>query len=109
MFRIANDAFLVLSLSLSAFIQVIEPVLKVHRAYRHAIQTPHCDKYILCEINSHDPNEKRALGGFKQGVTRFGSMAASWFISQGTGTPFWTLFAIINDPHNCEVGKIYDI
>ncbi|KXJ76431.1 uncharacterized protein LOC134285561 [Aedes albopictus] len=84
-------------------LEVIEPVLKVHRAYRHAIQTPHCDKYILCEINSHDPNEKRALGGFKQGVTRFGSMAASWFISQGTGTPFWTLFAIINDPHNCEV------
>uniref|UniRef100_A0A182JA95 Uncharacterized protein n=1 Tax=Anopheles atroparvus TaxID=41427 RepID=A0A182JA95_ANOAO len=21
-----------------------------------AIATPHCDKYILCEINSHDPN-----------------------------------------------------
>ncbi|XP_053681651.1 uncharacterized protein LOC128732396 [Sabethes cyaneus] len=83
-------------------LEVIEPVLKVHRAYRQAIQTPHCDKYILCEINSHDPNEKLGLGGFKRGVTRFGSMAASWFISQETQTPFWTLFAIINDPHNCQ-------
>ncbi|EDS38649.1 conserved hypothetical protein [Culex quinquefasciatus] len=83
-------------------LEVIEPVLKVHRAYRQAIQTPHCDKYILCEINSHDPNERLGLGGFKQGVTRFGSMAASWFISQETQTPFWTLFAIINDPHNCQ-------
>ncbi|XP_058454517.1 uncharacterized protein LOC131432322 [Malaya genurostris] len=83
-------------------LEVIEPVLKVHRAYRQAIQTPHCDKYILCEINSHDPNEKLGLGGFKRGVTKFGSMAASWFISQETHTPFWTLFAIINDPHNCQ-------
>nr|XP_040225195.2 uncharacterized protein LOC120950877 [Anopheles coluzzii] len=84
-------------------LEVIEPVLKVHRAYRQAIVTPHCDKYILCEINSHDPNEKLGLGGFKHGVTKFGSMAASWFISQETRTPFWTLFAIINDPHNCDV------
>uniref|UniRef100_A0A182Y8S4 Uncharacterized protein n=1 Tax=Anopheles stephensi TaxID=30069 RepID=A0A182Y8S4_ANOST len=84
-------------------LEVIEPVLKVHRAYRQAIATPHCDKYILCDINSHDPNEKLGLGGFKHGVTRFGSMAAAWFIAQETHTPFWTLFAIINDPHNCDV------
>uniref|UniRef100_A0A182NGF6 Uncharacterized protein n=1 Tax=Anopheles dirus TaxID=7168 RepID=A0A182NGF6_9DIPT len=84
-------------------LEVIEPVLKVHRAYRQAISTPHCDKYILCEINSHDPNEKLGLGGFKHGVTRFGSMAAAWFIAQETRTPFWTLFAIINDPHHCDV------
>lgn len=88
-------------------LEVIEPVLRVHRAYRFAVKTPHCDKYIICEINSHDPNEKVGLGtGFKAGITKFGSMAASWFISSETGTPFWTLFAIINEPHNCEV-RIY--
>ncbi|XP_055588031.1 uncharacterized protein LOC129740398 [Uranotaenia lowii] len=84
-------------------LEVIEPVLKVHRAYRQTIEFPHCDKYILCEINSHDPKEKLGLGGFKHGVIKFGSMAASWFISQETQTPFWTLFAIINDPHNCDI------
>ncbi|XP_053673954.1 uncharacterized protein LOC128724210 [Anopheles nili] len=84
-------------------LEVIEPVLKVHRAYRQAIATPHCDKYILCEINSHDPSEKLGLGGFKHGVTRFGSMAAAWFIALETRTPFWTLFAIINDPHHCDI------
>ncbi|XP_058056075.1 uncharacterized protein LOC131207477 [Anopheles bellator] len=84
-------------------LEVIEPVLKVHRAYRQAIAAPHCDKYILCEVNSHDPNEQLGLGGFKHGVTRFGSMAAAWFIAQETRTPFWTLFANINDPHHCDV------
>lgn len=84
-------------------LEVIEPVLRVHRAYRHAIDTPHCDKYIMCEVNSHDPNEQLGLAGFKSGITKFGSMAASWFISTQTGTPFWTLFAVINDPYNCQV------
>lgn len=85
-------------------LEVIEPILKVHRAYRSAAKNPHCDKYILCEINSHDPNEKVGLGtGVKAGITKFGSMAASWFISSETGTPFWTLFSVINDPFNCEV------
>jgi hypothetical protein len=78
-------------------------VLKVHRAYRHAIQTPHCDKYVLCQINSHEKVGKLVLGGFKHGVFKFGSMAASWFISHETGTPFWTLFAAITDPYQCDV------
>lgn len=86
--------------------QVIEPVLKVHRAYRYAVHTPQCDKYVLCEVNSHDPNEVLGLAGFKSGITKFGSMAASWFISSHSGTPFWTLFSIINDPLNCQVTKL---
>lgn len=84
-------------------LEVIEPVLKVHRAYRFATEQPECDRYVLCEVNSHDPNEELGLGGFKHGVTRLGSMAAAWFISSETGTPFWTLFATINDPYKCQV------
>lgn len=87
-------------------LELIEPVLRVHRAYRYAVQVPHCDKYVLCEINSHDPNEKVGLAtGFKAGITKFGSMAAAWVISSQTGTPFWNLFAIVNDPYNCEVSE----
>jgi hypothetical protein len=83
-------------------LEVIEPVLKVYRAYRHAIETPHCDRYILCEVNSHNAKENFGLAGFKSGITKFGSMAAAWFISNETGTPFWNLFSVINDPYNCQ-------
>lgn len=78
-------------------------MLKVHRAYRFAARSPHCDKYVLCELNSHDPNEQLGLAGIKPGITKFGSMAAAWFVSTQTGTPFWTLFGIINDPYDCQV------
>lgn len=82
--------------------QIIEPILKVHRAYRHAIAEPECDQYILCEINSHKRDEKLGLGGFKSGVLKFGSYAAAWFISEKTHTPFWTLFGSVNDPYKCQ-------
>lgn len=64
---------------------------------------PQCDKYVLCEVNSHDPNEQLGLAGFKAGITKFSSMAAAWFIGSETGTPFWTLFGVINDPYECKV------
>lgn len=83
-------------------LEVIEPVLKVHRAYRFASRSPQCDKYVLCEVNSHDPNETLGLAGFKAGITKFSSMAAAWFIGNETGTPFWTLFSIISDPYDCK-------
>lgn len=57
----------------------------------------------MCELNSHDPNEQLGLAGLKPGITKFGSMAAAWFISSETGTPFWTLFSVINEPYNCQV------
>lgn len=82
---------------------MIEPVLKVHRAYRFASRSPHCDKYVLCEVNSHDPKETLGLAGFKAGITKFSSMAAAWFIGNETGTPFWTLFSVISEPHDCKV------
>ncbi|KAG5673768.1 hypothetical protein PVAND_003788 [Polypedilum vanderplanki] len=86
-------------------LEIIEPILKIHRAYRYATTIDQeCDRYVLCEINSHDPNEKLGLGlgGFKSGVLKFGSYAASWFISEKTQTPFWTLFASVNDPYRCQ-------
>lgn len=54
-------------------------------------------------MNSHDPNEKLGLAGFKAGITKFSSMAAAWFIGRETGTPFWTLFGVINEPNDCNV------
>ncbi len=74
----------------------------MYRAYRYALDVPKCDRYVLCEINSHDLNEKLGLGGFKSGVLRFGSYAASWFISENSHTPFWNLFGSVNDPYDCS-------
>ncbi|XP_055682732.1 uncharacterized protein LOC129789730 [Lutzomyia longipalpis] len=84
-------------------LEIIEPVLKVYRAYRYVLIVPQCDKFVMCDINSHDPNENLGLAGFKAGITKFGSMAASWVLSGETKTPFWTLFSIISDPGNCQV------
>lgn len=84
-------------------LQVIEPILRIHRAYRFTKSAPSCDKFVLCEVNSHNPNEKLELAGFKSGITKFGSMAAAWFIGAETGTPFWTLYAVISEPINCAV------
>lgn len=84
-------------------------MLKVHRAYRYVKQTPHCDKYVLCDMNSHDPNEKVGFGaGFKPKITKVCSIAAALAVSTETGTPFWTLYNVINDPHNCEVSNFTD-
>lgn len=82
-------------------LEILEPVLKVHRVYRFAVQQPHCDRYVLCELNSHDPHEQLGLAGIKPNITRFGSMAAAWFVSSETGTPFWSLFGVIQEPYNC--------
>lgn len=85
--------------------QVIEPILRIHRAYRFTKHSPKCDKYLLCELNAHNPNEKLELAGFKPGITKFGSMAAAWFISAETNTPFWLLYGVIGDPTNCVVSQ----
>lgn len=82
------------------FLQIIEPILKVHRAYRFALKSPQCDAYVLCEVNSRDPNE---LTGYKAGITKYGSMAAAWFISRETGTPYMTLFAALSGSQDCKV------
>lgn len=83
-------------------LEIIEPIAKVHRAYRFAIKNPKCDRYVICEVNSHDKSEKLELGNFKPSIMKFGSYAASWFISGKTHTSFWTLFAIANEPKDCN-------
>ncbi|XP_030559615.1 uncharacterized protein LOC115761809 [Drosophila novamexicana] len=100
-------------------LEVIEPVLKVHRAYRYISKSPQCDRYVLCQLNAaaleqqqqQNQSKKQATasspGGLIAGVSpkivKIGSMGAAIFISTETGTPFWTLFGVINAPYNCEV------
>ncbi|XP_011192308.2 uncharacterized protein LOC105218434 [Zeugodacus cucurbitae] len=87
-------------------LEVIEPVLKVHRAYRFISKSPQCDRYVLCELNSHEEsaagNARGLISGVSPKIVKIGSMGAAIFISTETGTPFWTLFGVINAPYNCE-------
>ncbi|XP_050339951.1 uncharacterized protein LOC126766131 isoform X1 [Bactrocera neohumeralis] len=88
-------------------LEVIEPVLKVHRAYRFISKSPQCDRYVLCELNSPEEsaagNARGLISGVSPKIVKIGSMGAAIFISTETGTPFWTLFGVINAPYNCEV------
>ncbi|XP_034663410.1 uncharacterized protein LOC117898265 [Drosophila subobscura] len=111
-------------------LEVIEPVLKVHRAYRYISKTPQCDRYVLCQLNAaaldqqqkqksqqqqqqqqqnQQQSKKQAtttasglIAGVSPKIVKIGSMGAAIFISTETGTPFWTLFGVINAPYNCE-------
>ncbi|EDV49818.1 uncharacterized protein LOC6552415 [Drosophila erecta] len=113
-------------------LEVIEPVLKVHRAYRYISKSPQCDRYVLCQLNAaaldqqekqrqhdqyqqhHQPKQSQQgqqnrptsasslIAGVSPKIVKIGSMGAAIFISTETGTPFWTLFGVINAPYNCE-------
>ncbi|XP_062122644.1 uncharacterized protein LOC133836271 [Drosophila sulfurigaster albostrigata] len=106
-------------------LEVIEPVLKVHRAYRYISKSPQCDRYVLCQLNAaaldqqeqqqqqqqkQQQQSKQAsstsagalIAGVSPKIVKIGSMGAAIFISTETGTPFWTLFGVINAPYNCE-------
>lgn len=97
-------------------------MLKVHRAYRYISKTPQCDRYVLCQLNAAALDQQQKLqqqqksqprlaqtsasgliAGVSPKIVKIGSMGAAIFISTETGTPFWTLFGVINAPHNCEV------
>ncbi|XP_063232953.1 uncharacterized protein LOC134536856 [Bacillus rossius redtenbacheri] len=79
--------------------EVIEPVLRVWRAYRFSLRQPRCDRYVICTINS----AAGAGEGIKPGVTKLSSLVASWFLSGQTGTPFWKLYNAATEGHNCQV------
>uniref|UniRef100_A0AAG5CNU6 Uncharacterized protein n=1 Tax=Anopheles atroparvus TaxID=41427 RepID=A0AAG5CNU6_ANOAO len=59
-----------------------------------------------CARSTRTTRTRSSGGGFEHGVTRFGSMTV--FIAQKTHTPFWTLFANINDPNLCDIENTVD-
>lgn len=85
-------------------LEIIEPIARVNRAYRFIRKVPACDKYVMCLVNSIEPNDEGAsLPGLKSALSRGTSMLASWFISMSTKTEYYTLYNIITaDNHNCK-------
>lgn len=48
--------------------EVVEPVLRVWRAYRYSTKVPQCGAYVMCVVNQQEPPAKGA--GIKPGVTK---------------------------------------
>lgn len=48
--------------------EIIEPILRVWRAYRYAIKVPQCDRYLICTLN-HEPG-REGPAGLKPGITK---------------------------------------
>lgn len=80
--------------------EVVEPVLRVWRAYRYSTKVPQCGAYVICVINKQDSPAKGA--GVKPGVTKLSSMVASWFMSGNNETPFWKLYTAATEDHDCQ-------
>lgn len=88
--------------------QLIEPVLRIHRAYRMAVVDPDCSQYILCELNSLTKEELREFETFKKVVGRIGSYVAAWYISLESHQQFWNLYHSVNHPYHCGGKYGYD-
>ncbi|KAJ2940070.1 hypothetical protein O0L34_g14105 [Tuta absoluta] len=82
-------------------LEVIEPVLRVYRAYQHSIKAPHCAEHLLCLLNKK-PAAGSSLPGIKAGLTKFSSMVASAALSYQRGKGFWDLYNAIQSDVNCE-------
>ncbi|KAM3957989.1 uncharacterized protein ACR2FA_008031 [Aphomia sociella] len=83
-------------------LEVIEPVLRVYRAYKHSVKAPRCQEHLMCLVNRHHDNDKRDLPGFKAGLTKFSSLVASAALSFQNGKGFWDLYNAIQNDVNCE-------
>ncbi|CAK1541101.1 unnamed protein product [Leptosia nina] len=83
-------------------LEVIEPVLRVYRAYKHAVAAPHCQEHLLCLVNRHTEKDKLGLPGFKAGLTKLSSVVASAALSFQDGKGFWDLYNAIQSDVNCE-------
>jgi hypothetical protein len=49
--------------------EVIEPMLRVWRAYRYGTRHPQCDRYVICAVNQHDPSADQGAG-LRPGITK---------------------------------------
>lgn len=39
-------------------LEVIEPVLRVYRAYLHSVKAPQCQEHLMCLVNRHHDGDK---------------------------------------------------
>lgn len=79
--------------------EIIEPVLRVNRAFKFGSNRKECAKYVLCAINS---NKETSKSGLKPGITKLASLGAAWFLSGNTKISFWELYNAAVDDKSCS-------
>lgn len=84
-------------------LELIEPVLRVYRAYKHSVNKPECQKHLMCLVNRHhDADQKAGLPSLKAGLTKLSSIVASATLSYYNGGGFWDLYNAVADDVNCQ-------
>ncbi|KAF4528657.1 hypothetical protein B566_EDAN016604 [Ephemera danica] len=80
--------------------EIIEPVLRVWRAFRFAHSRPHCGKFVLCEV-AREAQEMPGVG-LKPGVSKLASLVATWYLADDAHSSFWTLYASATASTDCQ-------
>ncbi|KAF5288644.1 hypothetical protein FQA39_LY15339 [Lamprigera yunnana] len=83
-------------------LEILEPVIRVYRAFRYAKKHPKCDRYVICLINDKATDSVVHLPKIKEFLNKLSSLGASWFLSEHTGTSFWALYTNVMEPSNCK-------
>lgn len=87
-------------------LELIEPILRVFRAYRYSKRVPKCDKYVMCLINQEEQNRDISLPSVKILLSKTGSLVASWFLTYHTNSSYWSLYrAITESDSKCQVSN----
>jgi len=79
--------------------EVVETILRVYRAHKHALKKHKCDRYLLCELNRHAADKKYVVRPI---ITKGASLVSAWFLSGNTGTSFWKLYSAATENYKCE-------
>lgn len=83
--------------------ELIEPILRVNRAYKFGSGRKACAKYVICAINQRqDGDSDTSKSGLKPGVTKLASLGAAWFLSGNTRISFWELYNAAVDDKSCS-------
>ncbi|XP_035739648.1 uncharacterized protein LOC118449319 isoform X1 [Vespa mandarinia] len=77
---------------------IVEPILRSHRAYKWAIKHPQCATQILCTLNEKNENDVPML---RTSITKVLSFPTAWIISNKININFWTLYGSLMDHSEC--------
>ncbi|KAI4503723.1 hypothetical protein M0802_001126 [Mischocyttarus mexicanus] len=79
---------------------IIEPILRSHRAYKWSIKQPQCASQILCTLNEKNENNVPIL---RTSITKIVSFPTAWLISNKININFWTLYGSLMEHDGCII------
>nr|XP_050864758.1 uncharacterized protein LOC127070612 isoform X2 [Vespula vulgaris] len=77
---------------------IMEPILRSHRAYKWAIKHPQCASQILCTLNEKNENDVPML---RSTITKILSFPTAWIVSNQINVNFWMLYGSLMEHSGC--------